>query len=249
MPSTTEKETRKYNCSDVVLLTTASTIVENAKLNKNSLIAKRSNWADPFFPNLETRINNLVATYLGVDNAKDLRNATSILKNLQTKAIEKLGDVKAQIEADFVKDAATQKELLVNLGFTAFYKQAAYKNQEATVNLLFQFKKNITPAIKTLITNKGINPSTIDDIISYADDLNNANVNQETFKANRPTITAEAIQQFNDLYIDVTAICKIVQRLFKDDATFKETFSFTKISNAQKAAAKVKKVAPQPPTA
>jgi len=247
--ATSQKETRNYNCSDVVLLTTASAIVENAKLHKADLVAKRTTWADPFFPDLETRIDNLVKTYIGVDSAKNLRNATIALKDIQTKALTKLGDVKAQIEADFVKEPTTSKEFLTNLGFTTYYTQAANKNQEATVNLLFQFKQNMTAAIKTKITTKGTAAATIDEIITFADTLNDANITQETFKSNRPNITEEAIKKFNELYIDITAIGKITQRFYKDDKALKETFSFTKIANAQKVAAKIKKAAPQSPTA
>jgi hypothetical protein len=246
--TTTQKETRKYNCSDVVLLTTAATVVENAIFNKSDLIAKRSTWADPFFADLGLRIDSLTKKYIGVDSAKSLRNATIALKEIQLKSLTKLGDVKAQIEADFVKEPTTQKELLTSLGFTAYYTQAADKNQEATVNLLFQFKQNMTVATKTKITAKGTAAATIDEIVSYADTLNDANITQETFKSNRPNITEEAVKEFNELYIDITSIGKIVQRFYKDDKALKETFSFTKIANAQKVAAKVKKATPKPPT-
>jgi hypothetical protein len=245
--ATTQKEIRKYNCSDIVLLTTSSTLVENCTLNKADLVAKRTTWEDPFFPDLETRIDNLVKKYIGVDSAKDLRNATILLKDIQAKALTKLGDVKAQIEADFVKEPTTKKELLTNLGFVTYYTQAANKNQEATVNLLFQFKQNMTDATKTKITSKGTAAATINEIITYADTLNDANVTQETFKSNRPNITEEAVKKFNDLYIDILAICKIAQRFYKDNISLKETFSFTKIANAQKAAAKAKKATPKPP--
>lgn len=245
--TTTQKETRKYSYSDVVLLTTAATVIENAKLNKADLISKRSTWADPFFADLETRINTLTLKYIGVDSAKSLRNATITLKEIQAKSLTKLGDVKAQIEADFIKEPTTKKELLTNLGFTAFYAQAANKNQEAIINLLFQFKQNMTAAIKTKVTAKGTAATTIDEIIGFADALNDANITQETFKSNRPTITEEAIKEFNELYIDITAIGKIAQRFYKDDKTLKETFSFTKIAKAQKVEAKVKKAAPKPP--
>lgn len=244
----TTKETRKYNCSDVVLLTTSSTIVENAKTNLADLVAKRATWANPFFPDLGKRIDDLIKKYLGIDSAKDLRNATITLKDIQTKALTALGDVKAQIEADFVKTPVRQKELLNNLGFTSYYKSAANKNQEATVNLLFQFKQNMTDAIKAEITAKGTAKATIDEIITFADALNDANITQETFKSNRPSITEEAIKEFNDLYVDILAIGKITQRFYKDDKALQDTFSFTKIANAQKAAAKIKKATPKPPT-
>lgn len=245
--ATTQRETRLYNCSDVVMFTTSSTVIENAKTHKVDLISKRSIWADPFFPNLEKRGDDLLKKYLGIDSAKDLRNATQLLKEIQTKAIKALGDVKAQVEADFVKTKVRQKEILTNLGFTSYYTQAANKNQEATVNLLFQFKKNMDAALKTEITAKGTAATLIDEVISYADALNDANVNQETFKSNRPTLTDEAVKAFNDFYIDVTAISKIIRRFYKDDIALKETFSFTKIANAQKAAAKAKKATPKPP--
>ena len=106
----------------------------------------------------------------------------------------------------------------------------------------------MTAALKTEITTKGTAATLIDEVISYADALNDANVNQETFKSNRPTLTDEAVKAFNDYYIDITAIGKIVQRFYKDDKALKETFSFTKIANAQKAAAKTKKATPKPPT-
>lgn len=244
----TIKETRKYNCSDVIMLTTSSTIVENAKFNITDLAAKRTTWANPFFPNLEKRIDDLVKKFLGVDSAKDLRNSTITLNNIQHDALEVLGDVKAQIEADFVKTPVRQKELLNNLGFTAHYTSAANKNQEATVNLLFQFKQNMTAAIKTEITAKGTAAATIDQIVAFADALNDANITQETFKSNRPDITEEAVKEFNDLYVDIIAIGKIAQRFYKDDKALQGTFSFTKIANAQKAAAKTKKATPKPPT-
>jgi hypothetical protein len=245
---TTEKEIRIYNCSDVVMFTTIATILENAKAHKTFLIAKRSTWADPFFSDTETRIDNLLKKYLGVDSAKDLRNATQALKEIQTKALKVLGDVKVQIEEDFIKTKVRQKEILNNLGFAAYYTEASgNKSQEALVNLLFQFKKNMIATLKTEITAKGTAAAQIDEIISYADTLNDANVSQETFKINRPSITEEAVIAFNEIYTDVKSIGKIAARFFKDQETIKQTFSFTKIATAQKVALKAKKAIPKPP--
>ena len=240
---------RLYNCSDVVMFTTISALLENAKAHKTFLIGKRAIWADPFFADTETRIDTLLQTYLGIDSAKDLRNATQALKVIQANALKVLGDVKVQIEEDFIKTKVRQKELLNTLGFATYYTEASSnKSQEALVNLLFQFKKNMTAAIKTEITAKGTAAAQIDEVISYADALNNANVTQETFKSNRPTITEEAVKAFNDIYTDVKSIAKIAARFFKDQAAIKDTFSFTKIATAQKAAIKTKKATPKPPT-
>jgi Trk-type K+ transport system membrane component len=75
--------TRKYTTSDAILLITLSTIVDNAITNLPFWVTKRSIWVDPFFTNLQTRINTIIQTYLGVDNAKDLRNATKAVEAIQ----------------------------------------------------------------------------------------------------------------------------------------------------------------------
>jgi hypothetical protein len=246
----TEKELRKYNSSDLVMFTTISTLLENAKAHKTFLITKRPLWKDPFFADTETEIDTLLQKYLGIDSAKDLRNATQLLLGIQTKALKVLGDVKTQIEADFYATPVRQKELLNLLGFKSYYTEASSnKSQEATVNLLLQFKKNITVSIKKEITDKGTLAASLDEIVGYADALHDANVTQETFKSNRPTITEEAVKKFNGMYLKVKAIARVAARFFKDEITIKDTFSFTKIATAQKAIIKAKKATPKPPTA
>lgn len=238
---------RKYRHTDVVMLTSVSTIIENAIKNKAALIAKRATWADPFFPNLKTRIDTVIQANLGVDSGKDLRQATQALVAIQKTAIDKLGLFKVQIEQDFKKTPIRRDEILNVLGFTSYY-QDAYKNksQDALIDLLYQFKKNMDAALKTEVTAKGTDAASITEIIGFADTLKNSNVSQETFKSNRPALSEQAINTFNDLYDDVIAVGKISSRFFLHDKPLKETFSYTKIANAQQAVAKTKKTPPTP---
>lgn len=239
---------RKYRHTDVVMLTSLSTIVENAIKNKAALVAKRATWADPFLPNLKTRIDTVIQANLGVDSAKELRQATQALVAIQKTAIDKLGLFKVQIEQDFKKTPVRRDEILNLLGFASHY-QNAYKNksQDALIDLLYQFKKNMDAALKTEITAKGTDAASITEIIGFADTLKNSNVSQETFKSNRPTLSEQAIKTFNDLYDDVIAVGKISSRLFLQDKPLKESFSYTKIANAQQTALKVKKTTPPTP--
>lgn len=239
---------RKYRHTDVIMLTSLSTIVENAIKNKTALVAKRAIWADPFLSNLKTRIDTVIQANLGVDSAKELRQATQALVAVQKIAIDKLGLFKVQIEQDFKKTTIRRDEILNVLGFTAFY-QDAYKNksQDALIDLLYQFKKNMDVTLKTEVTAKGTDAASITEIISFADTLKNSNVSQETFKSNRPTLSEAAVNTFNDLYDDVIAVGKISSRLFLHDKPLKESFSYTKIANAQQTALKVKKTTPPTP--
>ena len=133
--------TKKFRHNIVVMLTAIATIIENAIKNKAAIIAKRATWADPFLPNLKTRIDTVVQTYLGLDSAKDLRNATQALIVLQNTALDKLSFFQVQIKQDFKKIPVRRDEILNTLGFNDYYKQA-YKNdsQDALINLLYQFK-------------------------------------------------------------------------------------------------------------
>jgi hypothetical protein len=239
---------RAYKFSDVVMLTSISTIVENAITHKTALIAKRSTWGDPFFSNLKLRIDTLIQTYIGVDSAKSLRNATQTLLAIQEIALEKLSFFKVQIDADFKKTPVRKNEILNLLGFNTYY-QDSYKNksQDALINLLFQFKKNIDASLKTEITAKGTDATSIAEIIAFANNLNTANISQETFKSNRPTITEQAIIAFNDLYNDVISVSTISSKLFTKDKAIKESFSYNKLAAAQKSISPKTKTT-QPPT-
>ena len=240
--------TKKFRHNIVVMITAISTVVENAIKNKAAIVAKRATWVDPFLPNLKARIDTVVQTYLGVDSAKDLRNATQALIATQNTALDKLSFFQLQIKQDFKKAPIRRDEILNLLGFNDYYKQA-YKNdsQDALINLLYQFKKNMDATLKAEITGKGTDVASITEIIGFADTLKNSNVSQETFKSNRTVLTEQATNVFNDLYDDVIAVGRISAGVFKKDKAIKETFSYTKLANAQQAALKVKKT-PVTPT-
>jgi len=67
---------RKYTGKDVDMLTACATIIEQAIIHKTFLQSKRANWADPFFQNLQTTIDDAFKDHLGIDNAKQMREAT-----------------------------------------------------------------------------------------------------------------------------------------------------------------------------
>jgi len=58
---------RAFANKDVDMLTACSAIIDQAITHKAFLISKRANWADPFLPNLKTRIDNAFTNFLGID--------------------------------------------------------------------------------------------------------------------------------------------------------------------------------------
>ena len=221
---------RKYNNKDIEMLTTISTIIENAIANKKFLQTKRTTWADPFFDDLKIKIENTTETYLGKDAAKQMRDATQVVLGIQKQALTDLSEFKIQVDEDFKENLTQKTEILTNLGFTSYHKIAQKGDQEALVNLLFQFKKNMTSDLNINIVAKGIAQITIDNLMSYANTLKNANIDQETFKGTRKEITDEAITAFNEVYDKVISIARISSNFFKTEKTKQQLFSYSKVS-------------------
>ena len=220
---------RNYTGKDVDMLTVCATIVENAIANREFLVSKRKNWADPFFADLKTRIDNAFSKYLGIDSASDQRKATQTVTQIQTVALEDLAELKIQIEEDFKSDKVRRDEILKTLGYTDYHKQAQSKDQEALVQLLYRFKANLTAELKSEITAKGTDEATLDRISSYADQMASANITQETLKGSSKLITEEAVTEFNAIYDEVISVAKIARNFYKGDPAKQDEFSFNKI--------------------
>ena len=223
--------TRNYKCKDVEMLITAATINDSAIKNKTFLQSKRANWADPFIEDFKDQIDQTIEDYLGLDSAKQLRDSTKIVLEIQANAMKDLAELKTQIDADFKSNPSQRTEILTTLGFNTYYTAVKNKDQEALVNLLFQFKTNLTPEVRTKIIDQGTAPATLDTIILYAEELKNANITQEGNKGARKEITAEAVTAFNAIYDKVINIAVISAKFYKDKPELKDQFSFTKVKN------------------
>ena len=229
------KVLRKYSNKDVEMLTAIATIIENALANKTFLQSKRSTWVDPFFEDLKTKIEQTTDTFLGKDAAKQMREATQVVTQIQKQALSDLAEFKVQVEQDFKSNPVQKTEIITQLGFATYFKTANTGSQEALVNLLFQFKSNLSAALNTEIVAKGTAQATIDAIVGYAEALKNANISQETFKGTRKEITDEAINAFNEIYDQVISIAKIASNFYKTDKSKQQLFSFSKVISNLKA--------------
>lgn len=218
---------RAYHCKDVEVLNAGSSIVDNAMANLTEILTKRPLWANPYYPDLKARINTAFSTYLGVDSAADLRSKTSILLSVTAPAKAGLSTFKIGITEDYKKDKPRLNEILNLLGYTSLWKAVNNGDQEALIQLLFQFKTNMTPSLTTEVTTKGTLPALITSINAYAVTLQNANVSQEFAKSQRPLQSSEAVTEFNEIYSTVISTCKICRNIFRTDAIRRSNFSFS----------------------
>lgn len=121
---------RHYSTKDVDMIIATSTIIETAIANKTFLHSKRTTWADPFFENIQARIELATQTHLGKDSAKSLREATQVIFDIQAVALKDLAEAKIQIEEDFKKEPVRKTEILTQLGFASYHKDAQKKTKK-----------------------------------------------------------------------------------------------------------------------
>jgi hypothetical protein len=221
---------RSYSTKDVDMIVASEIIINSAIANKIFLQSKRSTWADPFFQNIKTQINTAAQTHLGVDNALQLRQATHVVLSIQANALRDLAEVKIQIIEDFKETPTQQAEILTQLGFSTYHAKAQKRDQEALINLLYQFQTNLKPALKIEIVSKGTAQASLDAIVAYAITLKDSNVTQEGTKGTRKEITQEAIIEFNSIYSKIVSITKIAAKFYKDNPALSQQFSFAKVS-------------------
>ena len=221
---------RKYNYSDVIMCMASKTIAGSFKSNLSELSTARTNWTSEYADGLNERIDDAIKTHLGVDAKKELRNASGILSSLAGPAKRDLAFFKTQVDEDFRAESKKRKEILTTIGLSKNLEAVQKGDQEALIEMLYAFKKNMTDQLKLDITAKGMNPVLIDNIIGYADGVAGANIDQEGFKETTKEISSEVTSVFNAIYVEVIGICKIASDFYQYEPLKKEQFTFSKIA-------------------
>lgn len=225
--TTMKKKQRAYAGKDVEMLLVLKVMIGHAISIKDFLIEERPIWKDPFFDNTNNRIDEAFSNYLGIDNALNLREATQLLLSISETATDALSKVKVQIEEDFRKKPQRRDAILQTLSINRFYRDANKGDQEALIQLLYTFEKNLTPALKKEIVEAGTNSKWLNVIIEQAILLRNANVTQETAKDLRKSASADKVEALNELYLDVKSIATIARRFLKGKSIEQSKFSYS----------------------
>ena len=220
---------RNYSYKDVNMLTASQVVAGNFKSNIGELSTVRSDWTEQYANDLVLRINQNIETHFGIDVKKDLRDATSDLYVVQISAKRDLSFFKTQIDDDFKSTPLVRDEIINTLGFSKHLRNVQQNNQEALIQLLYAFKKNMTDTLRNQVTDKGLSATLIDKIIGYASSFNEANTSQEGLKQSTKEISKEVVDVFNGIYDEIIGICKKVSSYYQFDAVKKEQFTFSKV--------------------
>ena len=221
--------TKIYNYRDADMLIAAKTVAENLKSNIDELSQVRSDWSPEYVDDYIARIDGVIDNKLGIDKKKELRSATLEISRIQEPAYRDIIFFKTQIEDDFSDEPAKRDEILKTLGLNINMSKLSRGNQEMLMQLLSSFKTNLTEALKTEITGKGLNPVLIDRINGYSETFIQANVTQEQLKETTKEITEDVVETMNGIYAEAMGICKKASRYYYSDPIKRGLFVFSRI--------------------
>ncbi len=224
---------RLFAGKDVDMLTTLSTILTNAEDNQPALQKKRTNITPQYLKELEDKLDGVVKKYFGVDSAKQLRQQSQVVYNLEDAAYKAASEINDQVKASYSSDKVQQKEILRELGYADYFKAARKGDTEALINLLYQYQQNMTPELQAQLAATGIPEADLTLVTSYAQTLRDANVSQESYKSSKKVLTADAVTAFNDIYSDVVnKISKLARVFFPGNKQQQGLLSYTGLLKA-----------------
>jgi len=239
--------TRKYKCSDVVMLIVLNSIIESLLANIADLSAIRVKWTAEYANKFKARIADAVELYLGLDPKKILRNSTVVVHAIQESAMRDIAFLKVQLEADFADNKTLLSEMLKTLGFNQYLKKVQQGNHDALIAFLQMFSKNITTDMRKAIVDAGTDPKLLDRIVAYADPFTEADMKQGSLKSGSKEIPSEVIDKLNLLYDEGIAICKIAAKYYITNPIKKEQFTFDQVLRKVKLQIKKDKDTPDTP--
>ncbi len=208
------------------MLLASKIITQTLAGNLSDLAIVRNNWTETNVTELSVKIDDGIKNYLDLDKNKELRDITGKLASLQYLVLKDLSLLKAQLEADFVKES---KEIVKKMGYDKNLYRIQKGDWEALIQLISTFKKGISEGLKKQIVEKGTNIALIDRIIGYAYQLKEANITQETLKETCKTLSEKAVTVFNGIHEEIIGVYKIVSNFYWYDELKREQFTFSNV--------------------
>ncbi len=224
---------RKFNFKPLPMLVAALTVADHFEAEKQVFSAEKPLWNDPFIATFRNAVSQVMNEYYGVNTKEELQKQTGLVNELTGKAHDDLGMVKTQIERGYRATPERSEWVLAKLGFREYWGKASNNNQSMLIGLLLAFRNNLNKPLRDELEQNEVNPARLDNLLSYADTLNRANITQESLKGSTKLDTEKAVMALNDIYDRAMDICAIGQQLFKTDKLKNELFVFSKLVKKQ----------------
>jgi hypothetical protein len=221
------------------MLVSATAAAKNLAANNEAFGKDYSIWTEERVHNFMEEIDD-VSVLIGVKPATTLRDATKRVKRIGKNVIEDATVIIKQMKRGYRKEPEKLNERMQLFGFSKCWAKAKRGGQAAQLDLVLTFTNNMNEKLKSELIEYGVAAHRIESMKSYASDLMDANVEQETLKGAAPVITSDMIKRLNEIYDTAIDICEAGKTVFSKDPARKALFSFNKLVAQQVAASKPK---------
>lgn len=220
---------RKYRGKDIEMLLALLILIGYIKERQKELGGYLTTLTLDAIIDLEKRVNRCLDVDLNVKNGLKLAGLTRRVNEIYDLAEGQLGILESLIDMKFKTDPYFVKDMKLKFGFTEHLKRVREQDdQEALINLLLNFKASY-PEYDKAFTNKGINPTIAETLVTCATKLKEADVEQEQLKENTPALNQEKVIHFNAIYEEVMDLCRFAKRVYHDQPNVKKKFAYTSV--------------------
>ena len=217
---------RIYKVKDIEMVLALKRIIQNMRNNQAELVKIRKDITPEFLDKLEREVDEVIEKYLGLDKNYKLRKATKKLGSLYEQVMGDAGFLKTILEVDFPEEA---EDLKKRLGFSSYYTLADNGDQEGLQQLFLAIRKGITEELKERFIETGYADEWIEKLMEYPEQIEAANLKQESMKDSKKYLTREAVEELNGLYTKVMRFAKLFKRYYKFDPLKRDQFVFSRV--------------------
>jgi|GEM_PF-4101428 len=217
---------RIYRVKDIEMVLALKRIIQNMRNNQKELVKIRRDITPEFLDTLEREVDEVIEKYLGLDKNFKLRKATKKLGSLYEQVMSDVGLLKTALEVDFPEET---EELKKRLGFSAYYTLADNGDQEGLQLLLLAVRKGMTGEFKERFIETGYADEWIEQVMGYPEQIESANLKQESMKDSKQYLTQEAIEEMNRIYSKVMGFAKLFRRYYKFDPMKRDQFILSRV--------------------
>jgi len=221
---------KEYVYRDVNMLTAAKTAACNFKDNVSELSKLNPKWDVVYADDLLARIDEAHNNHLGYDVKKELRDATSQLREITAEIKINFKVFKCLVAKFYKGETEKRNEIFNVLGFKQFSQKAVVKTQSGLISLLYAFKTNLSVSLRKELLEKGIPESIFVSIAANSSIFLNTNSIQEVLKGNTAEKVAERKALYNAIFREVSSMCVVASAHFRHSATKQALFNFEKIA-------------------
>ena len=217
---------RIYKVKDIEMVLALKRIIQNMRNNQAELVKIRKDITPEFLDKLEREVDEVIEKYLGLDKNYKLRKATKKLGSLYEQVMGDAGFLKTILEVDFPEEA---EDLKKRLGFSSYYTLADNGDQEGLQQLFLAIRKGMTEELKERFIETGYADEWIEKLMEYPEQIEAANLKQESMKDSKKYLTREAVEELNGLYTKVMRFAKLFKRYYKFDPLKRDQFVFSRV--------------------